>query len=97
MNNGVYIKSNWWAEVESDYYEILKEVIKLIYFGGNSVILFKYRWFDTDNYMKIDPQHGLIKIKHRSKVYVNDLFVLAQQAVQVYYTLFPSRKRGRKE
>ena len=46
--------------------------------------------------MKVDPWHELIEIKHGLKAYVNDPFVLAQQIVQVYYTLFPSRKRERK-
>ena len=47
--------------------------------------------------MKIDPRHWLIEIKHGSKSYINNPFVLAQQAVQVYYTPFPSRERGRKD
>ena len=97
MNSGVCIKGSWWAKVESNHYGILKEVIKLTYLEGNNIILFKYQWFDTDDCMKIDPQHGLIEIIHISKAYVNNPFVLAQQAVQVYYTPFPSRKRGRKD
>ena len=42
-------------------------------------------------------RHKLIKIKHGSKAYVNDPFVLAQKVTQVYYTPFPSRKRERKD
>ena len=47
--------------------------------------------------MKVDPQHGLIEIKHGSKAYVNEPFVLAAQAAQVYHILFPSKKRRRKD
>ena len=84
--------------MESDYYGILEEMIKLTYhLGDNSVILFKCQWFDTNNCMKVDPQHGLIEIKHGSKAYINDPLVLAQQAAQVYYTPFLSRERGRKD
>ena len=72
-------------------------MVKLTYLGGNSVILFKYRWFDKDNYIKIDLRYGLIEIKHGSKVYINEPFVLAQQAVQVYDTLFPSREGERND
>ena len=43
MNSSVYIKGSWWEEVESGYYKIFKKVIKLTYFRGNSVILFKCR------------------------------------------------------
>ena len=45
-----------------------------------------------DNYMKVDPRHGLIEIKYGLKVYIYEPFVLAQQAIQVYYTPFPSRE-----
>ena len=93
----MYIKDSWWEEAESDYYEILEEAIKLTFLGGNSVILFKWRWFDTNNCMKVDPRYGLIKIKHGSKAYVNNAFELAQQVVQVYYTPYLSRERGRKD
>ena len=93
----MYIKDNQWVETKSDYYRILEEVIKLTYLRDNSIILFKYWWFDIDNYMKVDPQYGLIEIKRGSKAYVNNSFELAQQAVQVYYTSFSSRKRGRKD
>ena len=72
-------------------------MIKLTYLESNSIILFKYRWFDTDNCVKVDPWHELIEIKYGSKVYVNDPFMLVQQAVQVYDTLFSSKERGRKK
>ena len=64
-NSGVCIKDSWWAETETDYYRILEEVMKLTYLEGNSVILFKYWWFDIDNCMKVDLWHGLIEIKYR--------------------------------
>ena len=77
--------------------ESSKEVIKISYIGGNSVILFKYQQFDINNGMKVDPRYELIEIKYESKAYINEPFVLAVQAAQVYYTLFPSRKRERKD
>ena len=89
MNSGLYIKDSWWKDkTKSDYYEIFEEVIKMSYIGGNSVILFKCQWFDTNNGMKVDPQNGLIKIKYGSKAYINEPFVLVAQAAQVYYTPF---------
>ena len=98
MNSGVCIKDSWWEDkVESDYYGILKEVIKMSYIKGNSVFLFKCQWFDINNDIKVDQWHRLIEIKHGSKVYVNGPFVLATQVAQVYYTLFLSRERGRKD
>ena len=98
MNSGVCIKGSQWEDkVESDYYGIFAEVIKMSYIGGNNNILFKCQQFDTDNGMKVDPWHGLIEIKYGSKAYVNEPFVLAAQAAQVYYTPFSLKKRRRKD
>ena len=47
--------------------------------------------------MKNDPRHEIIEIKYRSKAYLDEPFVLAQQASQVYYTPLPSRDRERKD
>ena len=47
--------------------------------------------------MKVDLWDRLIEIKYGSKAYVNDPFMPTQQAVQMYYTLFLSRKRGKKD
>ena len=87
MNSGVCIKDNCWEGSENDYYGILEEVIKLSYIEGHSVILFKCRWFDNNNGIKIDPWHGITEIKYGSKAYFDEPFVLAQQASQVYYIL----------
>ena len=77
MNSDVCVKGSWWEEMKNNYYGIFKEVIKMTYIGGNSVILFKCQQFDNNNGMKIDPWHRLIEIKHGSKAYINDPFVLA--------------------
>ena len=98
MNSGVCIKGSWWEDLaESDYYGLLEEVIKLSYVGNNNVILFKCQWFDNINGMKVDKRHGIIEIKHGSKAYVNEPFVLAAQAAQVYYTHFASKEKGRND
>ena len=77
MNSYVCIKGSWWKNmVESDYYRILEEVIKMSYIRGNGIILFKCKWFDTDTGMKVDPWHGLIEITHGFRAYVNEPFVL---------------------
>ena len=43
MNNGLCVKDSWWKKTESDYYEILEEVIQMTDIGGNSIILFKHQ------------------------------------------------------
>ena len=47
--------------------------------------------------MKIDPWHGITEIKYGSKAYFDEPFILAQQAAQVYYTPFPSKKKEMKD
>ena len=43
--------------------------------------------------MKVDQRYRFIEIKYGPKAYVNDSFMLAQQAIQVYYTPFPLKER----
>ena len=69
MNSDMCIKGSWWKDkMESDYYGILEKVIKLSYIGGNSIILFKCQWFDTDNGMKVDPHTSLLKSNMNQKL-----------------------------
>lgn len=95
MNSGICVKASCYDGCERDYYGILKEVIQLQYLGENTVVLFNGHWFDNMNGLKVDPQHGLIDVKHNSKLVTKETFVLAQQAVQVYYTSYPSKKKER--
>ncbi|GJS19137.1 retrovirus-related pol polyprotein from transposon TNT 1-94 [Tanacetum coccineum] len=53
--------------------------------------------FDNERGIKFDGKHGLVDINIRSKLGGNDPFMLAEQAQQVYYTTYPSRKRSRIE
>ena len=41
------------------------------------------------------PTYNLIEIKHTSRYHKYDPFILAKQALQVYYSSFPSLKRDK--
>jgi uncharacterized protein YcfL len=59
----------------------LKEAIELQYHNKqNKVFLFKCYWYDTiDRGLKVDPDHGLVKISLKARLRnVDDVFVFAK-------------------
>ncbi|EOY08333.1 Uncharacterized protein TCM_022680 [Theobroma cacao] len=98
MNSGVCIKGSFYNDYERDFYGILVYIIELEYFRiRNRVVLFKCHWFDIEKGIKVDPLHGLVKIKCNSILASNEPFVLVAQAHQVYYSSYPSRKRDQRD
>ncbi|OMP08891.1 hypothetical protein COLO4_06019 [Corchorus olitorius] len=75
-----------------------KEVLQVEYLGGSSRkvdVLFNCDWFDPSNGMKIHPTYKLVDV-HKKKLYKKfDPFVLAQQAIQVFYSEFFSLKKDK--
>ncbi|CAM8959696.1 unnamed protein product [Rhodiola kirilowii] len=69
------------------YYGVLDEVVALRYVEGISVIVFKFRWFNTDpterGNIKID--HGLISVDMSTSWYEDSPLCLASNARQVFY------------
>ncbi|KAL2251864.1 UNVERIFIED_CONTAM: hypothetical protein Sindi_2308700, partial [Sesamum indicum] len=45
--------------------------------------------------MKVHPRYHLIDVNFKKVYRKDELFVFAQQAVQVYYTEYPSMKRDK--
>ncbi|XP_017983063.1 PREDICTED: uncharacterized protein LOC18589224 [Theobroma cacao] len=96
MNSEVCIKWSFYNDHEHDFYGILVDIIELEYFCiRNRVMLFKCHWFDTEKGIKVDLLHGLVEIKYNSILTTNELFVLAAQAHQIYYSSYPTTKRNR--
>ena len=54
----------------------------------NKVFSFKCYWYDTTNRgIRVDPHYDLVEINSKARLHnVNDVFVLAKQCQQVYYT-----------
>ena len=72
---------------------MLTDIIELNYCGaGNNIVLFKCDWFDIERGTKVHPQYGLIDV-HKSRLCTNEPFILAQQAEQVYYATYPSKRK----
>ncbi|OMO87017.1 hypothetical protein CCACVL1_09317, partial [Corchorus capsularis] len=99
MNYGVCVKGSCYNDYDCDFYGILVEILELEYVrNGNKVVLFKCHWFDmSDRGVRVHPHYGLVEVKHASTLSSNEPFVLAQQAQQVCYTSYPSKRRERRD
>ena len=81
---------------QDDFYDLLDEIIEIEYHGPlMRVVLFKCMWFDPVKGMNVHTKFNLVEINHKKKYMKYEPFVLAQQAIQVYYASYPSFKRGK--
>ncbi|XP_074347194.1 uncharacterized protein LOC141686025 [Apium graveolens] len=85
VNDGVFVKGTFHNDVLVNYYGQIEEIIKLIYGGGNFVYLFRCHWFDSvGNGVRVD-KNRVVTIDVKSRLKSNEIFILASQAIQVYY------------
>lgn len=98
-NSGVCVRGSCYDDSETDYYGLLDDVLEVEYYGVGHcvVVLFKCTWFDSPGGVRVDPKHGLIDIKYKSRLRGDDYYVLASQAEQVYYTPYPSDTKDLKD
>lgn len=77
-----------------DYYGELTEILELQFMGGKTVILFRCMWFDVydqEKGVKMDV-YGFVSVNPQRLLKTNEPFVLANQALQVFYVDDPSNK-----
>lgn len=71
-----------------EYYGVLEEIYELQWkrVGGPhpKVIIFKCKWFDPEHYRGV-PAVGLVEINREKLLDCPDVYIVAQQATQVYY------------
>ena len=81
------------------FYDVLEAVVELVYAYGFNVFLFKCRWFDTNpnrrgstiwdapwrNDMGGTVHEGLLSVDSRTSWYEDAPFILAKDAIQVFY------------
>ncbi|KAL0445975.1 UNVERIFIED_CONTAM: hypothetical protein Slati_1725400 [Sesamum latifolium] len=97
FNCRMCVKSSSYIDTDSDFYGILEEVIQLDYplIPNMQIVLFKYRWVDPVRGMNVHPRYHLVDVNFKKVYQKNESFILAQQAVQVYYTEYSSMKRDK--
>ncbi|KAJ0585549.1 putative Transposase-associated domain-containing protein [Helianthus annuus] len=96
QNSGVCVKGASYNEHENDYYGLLDEILELEYhstIGRCVVVLFKCTWFDPVRGVRVDPKTHMVDVKPTATGCVDDPFILASQAQQVYYTSYPSKSK----
>ena len=69
-----------------NYFGFIEDIWELDY-GGLRIALFKCKWADN-NYVKNDDD-GITVVDFRRLGYRNDPFIMASQAIQVFYTIDP--------
>ena len=95
-NSGVCLRGNAYGETtQNNYYGVLEEIWELTY-KEHKVVLFKCRWFDNRS-MQVHPKTGLVQIKHKSRAYKDDPFILASMAHQVCYLPYVSTSKDHKD
>lgn len=85
-NTGVYTPGDDGVE----YYGRVEEIYELTFEGSKPLhpVIFKCHWFNPDE-VRRTPNLGLVEIQ-RSSVYAgDDVYIVAQQATQVYYIPYP--------
>jgi hypothetical protein len=70
-----------------NYFGFIEDIWELDYCGLR-IALFKCKWADN-NYVKVDSD-GVTVVDFRRLGYKNDPFIMASQAVQVFYTTDPA-------
>jgi hypothetical protein len=73
-----------------EYYGIIEEIYELEYEGRVPLtpVIFKCRWFDSRQTRRT-PHLGLVEIRHDSVYEGKDVYIVAQQAVQMYHAPSP--------
>ena len=99
-NTGVFVKGSDDPENHlNDFYGVLTQILQLTYFSRpvEEVFLFRCNWFSNvpGSGINVHKDYNLIEIKHTSHYHMYDPFVLAKQALQVYYAPYPSLKRDK--
>jgi len=73
-----------------EYYGRVEEIYELTFRGCKPLkpVIFKCHWFDP-NEVRRSPSLGLVEIQQSSIYPGEDVYIVAQQATQVYYLSYP--------
>ena len=81
----------------TNYYGPLEEILELTYISGYRVVLFRCKWFKTDTQQCCVTKNNITSISTQTEWFVEDQYILATQANQVFYLDDPSKGRQRGE
>ena len=79
-----------------DYYGRIEDIYELTFQGCRDItaVIFKCHWFDPQ-VTRLTPNLGLVEIRQDTVLPGDDVYIVAQQAKQVYYTSYPCKTDAR--
>ncbi|XP_050238139.1 uncharacterized protein LOC126687627 [Mercurialis annua] len=98
MNSGVCVRGTEYVDGENDFYGVLTGIIELEYpaLPMKQTVIFKCEWFDPmDIGTDTSNRYNLVDVNHRCRYNKYEPFILAEQADQVHYLPYPSRRRDK--
>ena len=77
---------------DGEYYGAIEEIYELTFGGSKPLkpVVFKCHWFDPKCVRRM-PNVGLVEVQRDSVYSGEDVFVVAQQATQVYFVEYPCK------
>jgi len=93
VNTGVFVGGA--DQNKTQFYGRLQKIYSLSFHRGAKdlhLVVFKCLWFDPVHGLKSTPDIGLVEVKTASIYAGSDVFVVANQAKQVYYLSYPCQK-----
>ena len=101
FNSGVCIKGSNYNETSHDFFGIIEEILIIEYprLPIKKTALFKCEWFDPTSTTgtKIHQRYNIVEVNQKKKLNLYEPFILAMQAVQVYFCNYPSLKRDKRD
>jgi hypothetical protein len=81
---------------EVDYFGRIKKIYELNFHGSKHVTLmiFKCHWFDPQVTRQTYSNLGIIEIRQDSTLLGDDVYIVVQQATQVYYLTYACQTKG---
>ena len=99
MNSGVCVKGSLYAAGENDFYGMLVDIVEVEYpaLPIKRCMLFKCDWFNPTLGvgMTVHQNYNMVDINYRRMYNKYEPFILAEQAAQVHYLTYPSKRRDR--
>ena len=70
-----------------DYFGRIEEIYELNFYGSKPLtpVIFKCHWFDPQVTRRTHSNLGIVEIRQDSTLAGDDVYIVAQQATQVYY------------
>jgi hypothetical protein len=70
-----------------DYFGQIEEIYELNFYGSKplTLVILKYHWFDPQVMRRTHSNLGIVEIRQDSTLLGDDVYIMAQQATQVYY------------